>query len=171
MNQGKPFEKLLIRDITSLAGVRRSTFYYYFQDKYDTLAWIFHDEVTAPTYPLLNAGMFDEALRLLLHHIQAEGKLYHSLISLEGQNSLRDIIEKELYIWVNKFVYAYMAHHGGSSAATIDLAFAIDFYAGSCNAAVQNWIRSNYRQPIDQFVTFYRYLASHTLEAVLRGEE
>ena len=72
VNQGKSFEKVSIRDITSLAGVRRSTFYYYFQDKYDTLAWIFHDEVIDPTYPLLSAGMFDEALRLLLHNIQSE---------------------------------------------------------------------------------------------------
>ena len=171
VNQGKLFEKLSIRDITSLAGVKRSTFYYYFQDKYDALAWVFQDEVIDPTYPLLKAGMFDEALRLLLHNIQAEGKLYHSLIDLEGQNNLRDIIEKELYIWVNTFVREYIQHHGGHSAPSVDLTFTIDFYAGSCNAAVQNWIRSNYHQPIDQFVAFYRYLGNHTLEEVLRGEE
>jgi len=171
VNQGKSFEKVSIRDITSLAGVRRSTFYYYFQDKYDTLAWIFHDEVIDPTYPLLSAGMFDEALRLLLHNIQSEGELFHSLIDLEGQNNLRDIIDKELYVWVNTFVQEYIQHCGGQRAPSVDLAFTIDFYAGSCTTAVLNWIRSNYRQPIGQFISFYRYLCNHTLEEVLRGEE
>ncbi|MCE5343615.1 MAG: TetR/AcrR family transcriptional regulator C-terminal domain-containing protein [Eubacteriales bacterium] len=171
VNQGRPFEKLSIRDITSLANVRRSTFYYYFQDKYDALAWIFHDEVIDPTYPLLSAGMFDEALRLLLLNIKSEGKLYRSLIDLEGQNNLRDIIDKELYVWVNTFVQEYILHHGGRQAPSMDLVFTIDFYAGSSTAAVQNWIRSDYRQPIDQFVSFYRYLCNHTLEEALRGEE
>lgn len=37
----KPFDKITIRDITELAGIRRQNFYYHFEDVYDLMRWMF----------------------------------------------------------------------------------------------------------------------------------
>lgn len=38
-----PLNKVRISQICAEAGIDRSTFYYYFRDKYDVVAWIFYD--------------------------------------------------------------------------------------------------------------------------------
>lgn len=37
----KPFDKITIRNITELAGIRRQNFYYHFEDVYDLMRWMF----------------------------------------------------------------------------------------------------------------------------------
>ena len=37
----KPLEKISIREITSLCGLRRETFYYHFADIYALIQWMF----------------------------------------------------------------------------------------------------------------------------------
>ncbi|MBQ1492999.1 MAG: TetR family transcriptional regulator, partial [Blautia sp.] len=37
----KPLDKVHVTEICQLAEVERPTFYYYFKDKYDLMAWIF----------------------------------------------------------------------------------------------------------------------------------
>ena len=37
----KPFDKITIRDISELAGIRRQNFYYHFEDVYDLMRWMF----------------------------------------------------------------------------------------------------------------------------------
>ena len=38
----KPLDKIRIKEICACAKIDRSTFYYYFEDKYDLVAWIFY---------------------------------------------------------------------------------------------------------------------------------
>lgn len=40
----KPFDKITIRDISELAGIRRQNFYYHFEDVYDLMRWMFEEE-------------------------------------------------------------------------------------------------------------------------------
>ena len=39
----KPLEKISIREITDLCGLRRETFYYHFADIYDLVKWMFEE--------------------------------------------------------------------------------------------------------------------------------
>lgn len=43
----KPLEKISIREITSLCGLRRETFYYHFADIYALIQWMFEEEALA----------------------------------------------------------------------------------------------------------------------------
>ncbi len=40
----KPFDKITIRNISELAGIRRQNFYYHFEDVYDLMRWMFEEE-------------------------------------------------------------------------------------------------------------------------------
>ncbi len=45
----KPFEKIIVSDITSKCGISRQTFYNHFLDKYDLVNWIYQQLLHATT--------------------------------------------------------------------------------------------------------------------------
>ena len=53
----KGFQKIIVRDITDRAEVKRPTFYSYFKDKYDVVEWIFVQEIWQPARSLMAAGI------------------------------------------------------------------------------------------------------------------
>ena len=60
-----PIEKITIKDITDKAGVIRPTFYNHFQDKYELIEWIVMEQIIRPAAPLIENGMFNEAVVLM----------------------------------------------------------------------------------------------------------
>ena len=62
----QPIEKITIKEITDKAGVIRPTFYNHFQDKYELLEWIIRTELLEPVKPLIQNGMIDQALIIIL---------------------------------------------------------------------------------------------------------
>ena len=59
----REFEKITIKNITDQAGVIRPTFYYYFQDKYDVLEYIFCRDVVAGANARIEIGQHEAALK------------------------------------------------------------------------------------------------------------
>ena len=57
----KSVEKIRVTELCRAAGIERPTFYYYFKDKYDLLAWIFAQG--AENTDVLSVGSAAEALR------------------------------------------------------------------------------------------------------------
>lgn len=89
----RPIEKITIKEITDKAGVIRPTFYNHFQDKYEVLEWIIITELLEPVKPLIQNGMFDQALILIFTQIGKEKEFYTRASRLEGQNSFEDIVK------------------------------------------------------------------------------
>ena len=92
-----PFEKITIRMITERAGVIRPTFYYHFQDKYETLEWIVRNQLLKDVGALFDDGRFDDSIRLVFERISAEMDFYRRAFMISGQNSFRDIFTDEVY--------------------------------------------------------------------------
>lgn len=88
------FQKIIVKDITDRAGVKRPTFYTYFRDKYDVIEWIFNSEVWQPAKSLMEAGYTREALRFMLISMEKDREFYRRICTLEGQNSFRDICKR-----------------------------------------------------------------------------
>ena len=50
LTKEKPYDKISISDIADRCGIKRQTFYYHFQDKYELLVWIYFNELFAISY-------------------------------------------------------------------------------------------------------------------------
>ena len=96
LTQTMPFEKITIRMITERAGVIRPTFYYHFQDKYETLEWIVRRQLLDGISMLLGKGMFDESLKLFFIRLGEEREFYRRAFAISGQNSFFDILTNEV---------------------------------------------------------------------------
>lgn len=73
----KSFSKISVQDITKQVGLNRQTFYYHFSDKYDLLAWVYHQNalhfLEVPELDLTNWE--EQALKML--KAMKESKLFY----------------------------------------------------------------------------------------------
>lgn len=97
LTQTMPFEKITIRMITEKAGVIRPTFYYHFQDKYETLEWIVGKQLLKGIDMLLACGMFDEAAKMIFIRLWEEKEFYSKAFAITGQNGFINIFIGEVY--------------------------------------------------------------------------
>ena len=96
LTQTMPFEKITIRMITERAGVIRPTFYYHFQDKYETLEWIVQRQLLDGIGGMLSSGLFDDSLRLFFLRLGEEKNFYRRAFAINGQNSFYNILASEI---------------------------------------------------------------------------
>ncbi len=90
------FSKITISMITSKAGIKRSTFYNYFQDKYSILEWILKNDLYENAKGLIGKKMYHEAFRLMFACIEENRVFYSKAFDITGQNAFEDIFANEL---------------------------------------------------------------------------
>ena len=88
----KDFKKITVKMIAAESGIMRSTFYNYFQDKYEILEWIVKNEISDKVLFLIEKEMYVEALRLLFSCIEADKAFYSKAFEIKGQNGFEEIL-------------------------------------------------------------------------------
>lgn len=164
----QPIEKITIKAITDQAGVIRPTFYNHFQDKYELLEWIVMRDVLAPTKPLIQAGMIDEAILLIFTAIEREKEFYIKASRLKGQNSFEQIAVE----CVRKVLLEIMEDHAVFLApknSWITPEHIAEYYAKSMCYVVMTWISGNMPAPPQEMVEVYNYIIKHSMKEVLEG--
>lgn len=102
-----PFKQISVTLIMQQAQLRRQTFYEYFQDKYDLLAWIFNAEAGTDLEESVNYEHWTSSLLDLLNYLETNRAYYRNALAISEQNSfdqyflahtkqLTDIIVRDL---------------------------------------------------------------------------
>ncbi|MFC6170564.1 dihydroxyacetone kinase transcriptional activator DhaS [Loigolactobacillus jiayinensis] len=103
----KPFKLINVTTIMQQAQLRRQTFYEYFQDKYDLLAWIFNTEAGIDLEENVDYEHWTSSLLDLINYLEANRSFYRNALAISEQNSfdqyflthtkqLTDIIVRDL---------------------------------------------------------------------------
>ncbi|GEP19468.1 TetR/AcrR family transcriptional regulator C-terminal domain-containing protein [Pediococcus argentinicus] len=89
------FGQVSVVTICKEAGISRQTFYDYFHDKYDVLAWIYQNDVQKIT---VNAKYQDwqTILKQMLAYFEQERTLYQKMFQITGQNAPDQVIHDHL---------------------------------------------------------------------------
>lgn len=152
-----PIEKITIKDITDKAGVIRPTFYNHFQDKYELIEWIVMEQIIRPAAPLIENGMFNEAVVLMFTSLEKDKPFYMNAVKLEGQNSLQSIAED----CVRQILLAIMEKKGTKKDKAhpwITYERVAQFYAQSMCYIVIEWIKSGMNIPPREIAAAYEYM-------------
>ncbi len=97
MLETMPLEKVRVTALCKRCGMVPATFYYYFQDKYDLVAWIYLQDISAgpdggpPDFSPENLAVVNERLR-------RRKTFYQKAFSDQSQNSLREYMQTTMIL-------------------------------------------------------------------------
>lgn len=160
----KSIEKIKIKDITDEAGIMRPTFYNHFQDKYEVVEYIFHQEVIEPMIPFLKQGLAKEAALFLFTSIEKNYDFYSREINREGQNSFKDIFKKgiiDLMLPLFNDMFDQPIH------GIITPEHLAEFYACIFEFILTKWLNSKEAIPASKLIEVYEFLISSPLEHLM----
>lgn len=161
-----PFEKITIKQITDGAGVIRVTFYNHFQDKYDLLEWIIREQILEPVRILFQNRMYRDAIILIFTNVVKDKEFYRKVSKLEGQNSFAEIVEKNIYEFLqSEFARLEICKKPEHPWMTSE--YLGKFYAVSMTFVVIEWIRKGMTVSPGEMATLYEYIARRSMWDVL----
>ncbi len=88
----KPFEKIQIIDICEYCQTPRQTFYYHFHDKYDLIAWIFHQDYDS-VFNVSSSNSYEQNLASILEKMYLKRSFYKQVFTDHSQNSITRYIQ------------------------------------------------------------------------------
>lgn len=91
--QKKTLSKVTIKDIVDDCGVNRQTFYYHFQDVYDLVDWIFHNDFDRILRDNSDYDTWQNGCRKMIDYMQENRSLilnvYHSVNRVQLEDHLK----------------------------------------------------------------------------------
>jgi probable dihydroxyacetone kinase regulator len=97
----QPFHKISVSDIMQDCQMRRQTFYYHFQDKYELLGWIYKEETKENITDFIEYEKWENIFNQLFEYFYQNQLFYRNAFKVAEQNSFNEYLfehTKNLYI-------------------------------------------------------------------------
>ena len=88
----KDFSKITVKMIALESGIMRSTFYNYYQDKYEILEWIIDEDILRKVELPLARELYADAMRLVFKCFAEDRAFYKKAFEIRGQNGFEEIL-------------------------------------------------------------------------------
>ncbi|WP_182200728.1 dihydroxyacetone kinase transcriptional activator DhaS [Paraliobacillus salinarum] len=100
----KSFQKISVSDIMRQCDMRRQTFYYHFQDKYELLVWIYQSDTKEQIADFLDYERWDTILYQLFIYFNDHQLFYKNALSVTEQNDFNNYLFRELHVLFKQMV-------------------------------------------------------------------
>lgn len=155
----KPFNKIKISDITNNAGVKRQTFYYYFNDKYCLLKHTYYITALHLLDKNVSIDNWQNIVQQMLMAIKKNSILYHKTVTYD-QNILFEefssILEKKF-----KELFHLFKINESYIKKKYDENFYALFFSYGCSGILLNWITNNYPTSPKELAEELNHLAKY----------
>lgn len=157
-------DKITVKDIVSICGINRNTFYYYYKDIYDLIEDIFEMETSKVLSGQDLHGTWHEELRRIALFITE----YRPAILHIYDSKSRDVLEKYLFTISGQFLKSRVEQEAeGLSVSEQDKTFICTFYGYSLAGMTLNWIRGDSETDFEDFLEKSAAILEHTVPAAL----
>lgn len=95
------FHKISVSDIMLECQMRRQTFYYHFQDKYELLGWIYKEETKENITDFIEYAKWENIFNQLFEYFYQNQRFYRNAFKIVEQNSFNEYLfehTKNLYM-------------------------------------------------------------------------
>ncbi|MDY3766000.1 MAG: TetR/AcrR family transcriptional regulator C-terminal domain-containing protein [Lachnospiraceae bacterium] len=155
-----PFEKITIKMISDAAGIIRPTFYHHYRDKYELVEWIFYHDVIKEVQNLLDYGMRQEAVKLLLASMKEEQSYYRKIFNQTGQNSFEEVMRKYIY---DMLLTQFQRGKIKSDNPILTSERIAEYYTFNLTICIKQWILNRDEEfSIDEMMDAYEFLIKHS---------
>ena len=163
----KPFDKITIKMVTDGAGVIRPTFYNYFQDKYEVMEWMLHQDIFVGALELIHMDMRLEAVKMIFRKIEADKQYYIRAFEVEGQNSFEEMLFREILAVLNQVNEIHPINLGEYSASISRDVF-LEFHAVTMMNGIKWWVLDReFHIDADEALKVYEFLMTHSFSELL----
>lgn len=138
-----PFEDISVGDIARHCQVSRNTFYYYFQDKFDVIHWIFYSEITPILERSFSINHWEEGLLALFQYLRENKKFYINILHFHGQNSFVECL-MDFYEKLAEKILCQM--NGYKQFPPRELKWVCRFYAYGLTGGILDWVKHDMEQ-------------------------
>lgn len=160
----KPLTKVTVKEICELSEINRATFYKYYCDPYDLLEKLeneFLEELENNVSQSIHNG-FQETFTYILISIKAEGELYKTLFSENGDPHFPGRIFASCYK-----KYASMEDDKRfQQLKPSEQKFFFYFVAQGCSGILSQWLENGMAEPVSEVADFADKLVQSTLKSM-----
>ena len=145
----KPLEKISIREITDLCGLRRETFYYHFADIYDLVKWMFEEEaiVLLRQHEGCSCGRKDCSSCSTISRIT--GPFCLCALRSIGHSHLRKFFQADIYGIVQRTVEQLSREMGCPADELVT-----QFYVIALVGTVESWLLGELDRTPEELIAF-----------------
>lgn len=162
--EGVPFEEITVKEITERADFNRSTFYLYFQDKYELAESLFNEALQIYTYAVMSPYEEGQIVllkgdvpsdRLIFDCIEENKKLFSALDCLQINPNIYERMEQTCLDIFSTNIQLVQEKTNPSINYNIFLHYQVSAMVG----LIKYWIRNNFEETalymMEQFTSFY----------------
>lgn len=161
---GKPLTKVTVKEICELSEINRATFYKYYCDPYDLMEKLeneFLKELEDNVGQSIHKG-FRETFTYILVSIKAEGELYKTLFSENGDPHFPSRIFASCY----KKYASVEDDKRFQQLKPSEQKFFFYFVAQGCSGILSQWLEDGMTEPVDEVADFADKLVQSTLKSI-----
>lgn len=162
----KPLDKISIREITDLCGLRRETFYYHFSDIYALVKWMFEEEALTLLRRHEGVQLWKEGLLDLFRYIQDNREFCLCALRSLGHGHLRRLFLQDLQAIVQRTVDQLSQELGLPADDLVT-----QFYSIALAGCIESWLIGELPYTPEELIQFAdAMLQDHLQGAVLRRD-
>ena len=163
----KPLEKISIREITSLCGLRRETFYYHFADIYALIQWMFEEEALALLRQHEGVQFWREGLLQLFRYIQDNRAFCLCALRSLGRDVLKQFFQADIHAVIYRTVEQIGREIGALNpdGPPADIDMVTEFYVTALAGIMESWLLGEIHRTPEELIDF----VSQILQDHIRG--
>lgn len=162
--ESRSMDKITVKDIIEEVGVNRNTFYYHFEDIYDLIDSIFHEEMKSVTAEVREDSTFESimerAAQIILDNRAAIRHIYDS--------KSRDVIYKYLDKVTNTFINTLVRRKAEGTGVSEDgIMFITYYYSSATISHTLRWIERGMPDYNDKLIRIMATSFDATIEPMI----
>lgn len=168
MLEQKTLDKITIKDIVAVCGVSRQAFYYYFDDIYDIVEWIFLEAAGKVLEDYSDIDSWQFGYRSLMYWTKSHAKLVSNVYRSIQREYIETFMNTALRPYIDKVVELQA---GGMNVTQAQKEFIANYFTLSFNAVGLDWIRRGMQEEPDDIVRQLDILVKGDFQKALRNFE
>ena len=149
----KPVDKISIRELSDLCGIRRQNFYYHFEDVYDLMRWMFQEEAVSLLRRHEGALLWQDGLLQLFEYLDSNRAVCVCALCSVGRSHIRHFFESDIYAVIHTTVEQFGRQLGGPED-TGDYELLTEFYVVALAGIVEVWLLGELDRTPEELIRF-----------------
>ncbi len=149
----KPIEKITIKDIVSICGVNRQTFYYHFNDVYDLLEWVFEEDANWVLPKEVVYEHWRDDVMVFFDYLRDNSAFALRVYNSNTRTYMLRFYKRKLKECITSF--AVIASRG-MNIDHEDFEFCVEYYSNQVIGLISQWLDNGMRLPPE--ITRERFL-------------